>query len=644
MSDLRIGNQRVLTEAEVVMWRNLITVLLVASVATFGQYPQYPSQYPNQQPIPQPQAGQGQIQEYPPYAQGQQAPDGEDAAGDQQHGVARISIVQGDVNVKRGDNGELTAAAINTPLLARDHLETSPGSRAEIELDSATMIRLAPNTDIGIPDLTNGRYQAQLGIGTIILRVLRESNVQVEVDTPSVALRPVSAGDYRISVFDNGTSQITVRSGRLEMSGPNGSQNVEAGHSLLVRGDAADPEFQESYELARDQFDDWSATRDNELLSSQSYRYVSQDVSGAQDLDAYGNWVPSQYGDVWQPQTPSADWSPYSTGQWAYEDYYGWTWIDNAPWGWAPYHYGRWFWNGGHGWCWWPGLRGSSHFWSPALVGFFGWGGVGVGLGWVALAPFEAFHPWWGRYGRGGYGYGGYGRGVELGRTYRNASVRGGAMIAGYNGFGGPGHRFSAATRAQLTGVSLIHGSLPVSPSRASFRFSNRQAVANPRLSSAANRQFFSRGQVGRGGAGASFGTARRGFAAAPSTSGNGGWQRFGSPGNTRGTRQGFAAEPGDSGWHSFGRPQSVAPTYYGSRPRSGSSAPSARRYNAAPRYNAPAGRSNVAPHYSAPETRHYSSPSPSFHGGGERGGGSSHSGGGGGGGHSSGGGGHRGR
>jgi hypothetical protein len=619
---LPIGSSRVIKEAEVAMWRNFITVLLVASLATFGQYPQYPNQ---EQPTPQP--GQGQIQEYPPYPQGQPAPEPQDVAGDQQHGAARISIVQGDVNVKRGDDGQLAAAAINVPLLARDHLETSPGSRAEIELDATTLIRLAPNTDIGFPDLGYRRYQAQIGVGTIILRILREANAQVEVDTPSVALRPLSEGEYRISVFDNGTSQVSVRSGRLEMSGPNGSQNVEAGHSLLVRGDSADPEFQNSYELARDQFDDWSATRDNELLSSQSYRYVSPDVAGAQDLDANGNWVPSQYGQVWQPQTPSADWSPYSTGQWAFEDYYGWTWVDSAPWGWAPYHYGRWFWNSGHGWCWWPGLRTASHYWNPALVGFFGWGGVGVGLGWVALAPFEAFHPWWGRYGRGsyGYGYGGYGRGVELARMYRNAAIRGGAMTAGYNGFGGPGHRFSAATRAQLTGASLFHGSVPISPSRASFRFSNRAAVANPRLSSAANRQFFSSRQTRQSNFGTSAGTARRGYTAAPSRSANDGWQRFGAPGNTGGGRQGFAAGPESSGWHRFGQPQPVAPTYYGSRPRSGYSAPSAPHYNAAPRYNAP------APHYSAPSSPHYSAPAPSFHGGG--------------GGHSSGGGGgHRGR
>ena len=164
--------------------------------------------------------------------------------------------------------------------------------------------------------------------------------------------------------------------------------------SMLVRGDSSDPEFQMADQPAPDQFDDWSANRDRQLLASQSYQHVSRDIYGADDLDAYGNWVPSQYGDVWEPRSLSADWAPYSTGQWVWEGYYGWTWVDDAPWGWAPYHYGRWFRNPGYGWCWWPGSIGSSYFWSPALVGFFGWGGGGIsvglgGIGWVALAPFE---------------------------------------------------------------------------------------------------------------------------------------------------------------------------------------------------------------------------------------------------------------
>jgi hypothetical protein len=140
---------------------------------------------------------------------------GQDQQADQQRTVARLSIAQGDVNVKRGDSGDLVAAVVNAPLLPQDHVQTSDGSRAEVQLDYANMIRLAPNTDVGFADLEYHRYQVQLGAGSIIYRVLRDSDAQAEIDTPSVAVRPTQQGDYRVSVLDDGSTEITVRSGEL---------------------------------------------------------------------------------------------------------------------------------------------------------------------------------------------------------------------------------------------------------------------------------------------------------------------------------------------------------------------------------------------------------------------------------------------
>lgn len=613
-----------------------LTLLLIAFPiwAQFQTATPPEAQYPEQAQAGYPQTG------YPPQYPAQQQPypqddqQGRDWAADQQHGVARIRVAQGDVNVKRGDNGMLTGAIMNAPLLSRDHLETGPGSRAEVEFDSANVIRLAPDTDLAIANLVFGRAQVQLGIGTVIVRVLRDAQAEMEIDTPSVAFRPLGLGEYRISVFDNGTSQITVRSGRIEMSGPRGSQTVEQGQSLMIRGDSSDPEFQQAYPPARDQFDDWSASRDAELAPPRSAQYLGSDVYGAEDLDRYGNWVPSQYGQVWAPQGQPADWAPYSTGQWTYADYYGWTWIGYEPWGWAPYHYGRWFWNTGIGWCWWPGVRGGFGFrWSPAEVSFFGFGG---GLGWVSLAPFEVFHPWWGR------GFRGYEpfRGYDVQRFYRNAAIRGGALTAGFNGFAGAGHRYSFATSGQLRSAELYHGGLPVSPNASSYRFTDRAVNANPRFTQAASRTFFSRSQQSFGG------SARPGFNSPASS----GWQRFGSPAAAapRAQQSFTSRQPSgnaESGWHSFGQPQAPranapAPSYSYRAPANQNyggyraPAPAAPRYNysapAAPHYSAPSAPRNSAPHYSAPAPR------------GNNGGGGGHPSGGGG--HSSGGGGHRGR
>ena len=301
----------------------------------------------------------------------------EQEADDPTRGVARVSVVQGEVNVRRGDSGEVVAATVNAPLMAQDHLQTAPGSLAEVQFDYGNMVRLAPDTDLGFADVRYRRYQIQVAAGTVMYRVLRDANSDAEIDTPSISVRPLGRGEYRITVNGDGTTEVTVRSGNAEIFSPAGSQRLAAGTTMLVRGSQSDPEFQEEAAVGRDQFDDWNDTRDNQLLRSRSYQYVASDVYGAEDLDDHGTWVPSEYGTVWQPRV-AAGWAPYRAGRWVWEDYYGWTWVSYDPWGWAPYHYGRWFHNGGAGWCWWPGAVGRPHFWRPALVAFFGFGGGGV--------------------------------------------------------------------------------------------------------------------------------------------------------------------------------------------------------------------------------------------------------------------------
>ena len=346
--------------------------------------------------------------------QQQQEPDGQYEQG---RGVARISILNGEVSVRRGDSGDVVAAAINGPLMANDSLLTSSSSRAEVQLDASNLIRVGPNSEVRFTGLDMRGFQIQVAAGTVMYRVLRQGQAQSEVDTPSVAVHPLGQGSYRISVREDGTSEITVRNGEAEIFSPHGSERLAAGRTMYARGPASDPEFQVVGAIASDNWDRWNLDRDQYLLRSRSYEHVSRDVPGVEDLDQNGRWTNDpNYGAVWQPTNVDPGWAPYQNGRWVWEDYYGWTWVSADPWGWAPYHYGRWFMGAG-GWSWYPGPVFGHPYWAPAYVGFFGWGGgIGVGfgfggLGWVPLAPFEAFHPWYGRGFYAGFRGGGFARG-----------------------------------------------------------------------------------------------------------------------------------------------------------------------------------------------------------------------------------------
>lgn len=449
----------------------------------------------------------------PDYAAGQDSPSYTGNVDDPTHGVARISLLNGDVSVRRGDSGDVVAAAINAPLLSQDRLLTASSSRAEIQFDAANMARLGANAELRLSDVQRGKYITELATGTMTFRVLRNSQANSEIDTPSVAVRPMGQGTYRITVRDDGASEITVRSGQADIYSPKGSQRLQAGQTMVVRGSPTDPEFQIVRAIGIDDWDRWNQDRDNSLLQSQSYQYVSPDVSGAEDLDAAGRWEQDQtYGNVWVP-TVTEDWAPYQQGRWAWEDYYGWSWISYDPWGWAPYHYGRWF-RGNYGWSWYPGPLGRPYYWAPAYVGFFGFGsGIGVGfnfgfgsVGWCALAPFESFHPWWGRGFHGGFG-GNYFRNtrivnnINVVNRYRNARYSNAVTAMRAENFGRAstiGNRVRVSS-SDLRGAGIVNGRLPMTPGRESLAFNNRQVNAS-RFSqgSTANRTFYSRAPVSR--------------------------------------------------------------------------------------------------------------------------------------------------
>jgi hypothetical protein len=438
----------------------------------------------------------------------------EDSPG---QGVARISVINGEVSVRRGDSGDLVAAAINAPLVVSDHLSTGPASRAEVQFDYANMIRLGAETEVRFTDLEYKRYQVQVAVGTVTFRVLRNTDADVEISTPSVSVRPAKRGVYRVTVKEDGSSEITVRNGEAEVFTPRGSERLRAGQTMLARGSSSDPEFQIVAGIPYDSWDRWNEDRDRDLERSRSYQYVSSDIYGAEDLDPYGRWVyAAPYGYVWAP-TVAAGWAPYRYGRWSWMDYYGWSWISYDPWGWAPYHYGRWFYSSPYGWCWWPG-GGGRHYWRPALVAFFGWGnyggfraGIGFGwgnIGWVPLAPYETFYPWYGRRWYGGYRGGTYiNNTVIVNNTnvygsYRNARIANGITGVNSDIFGRRGITNAdilQADQAHLRNAGLVRGVLPLTPDRSSLRLADRQVqtAGLPRV--AENRTFFSSRRGGSG-------------------------------------------------------------------------------------------------------------------------------------------------
>ncbi len=411
-------------------------------------------------------------------------------------GVARVSLIRGDVSIRRGDSGDWVAAAINAPLVAADSVLTGGGSRAEIQLDHATFLRLASNTEVRLAQLERDRFVVELVQGTATLTLLRPTDAMIDLVGPNVSLKPATTGAYRMEARADQLTEITVREGRAEVYTPRGSEWLRSGQTMIVRGPVGEPEFQWARTPPRDEWDRWNEERDRQLRRAQSYRYVGRGIYGVEELDLYGRWIyVPPYGWVWSPHVTIA-WAPYRYGRWCWLDWFGWTWVSYEPWGWAPYHWGRWFYHPPYGWLWWPGVVHVHHYhpWRPALVAFIGWSswsgfhvgfGVGFGrIGWIPLAPWEPYHPWY-RWRRGPDGR----RVVYIDQsvhivnninvvnTYRNARVREAITVVDANDFAsGRVRPLRLSSEVDFQRARLIRGTLPVVPRRETLRYVDHPA------------------------------------------------------------------------------------------------------------------------------------------------------------------------
>ncbi|MEP6944191.1 MAG: DUF6600 domain-containing protein, partial [Betaproteobacteria bacterium] len=313
--------------------------------------------------------------------------------------VARLSYLSGTVSFSPAGDDQWAYAVLNRPVITGDRLWSDNGGRVELTLDNGA-VWLGTKTSVVVSNVDDRTTQLALQQGTLDLRIRRMPGASVvEIDTPNLAFQVTRPGRYRIEVDpQSATTTVVVRSGGAEVYGEGASYAVAGGQGYRFYGtDLRDSEF--FTPRGGDAFERFVVERDARFDRVVSARYVSSEVVGYEDLDRYGSWRPvASYGNVWFPQEVAADWAPYRHGHWSWIDPWGWTWVDDAPWGFAPFHYGRWAYVDNR-WGWVPGPVDVRPVYAPALVAFVGGANFSVSvssgpaIGWFPLGPREVYRP-----------------------------------------------------------------------------------------------------------------------------------------------------------------------------------------------------------------------------------------------------------
>ena len=339
-------------------------------------------------------------------------------------GELRLSLIEGDVQIRTADTSEWSPAIINFPLKDGDQLWVPEDGLAEVESRRGTVIRLDERTALDILTVDNDALQFYLDMGLAYVNAKGERDTTLQIDTPLSSIRVYKRAKFSADVSNDGETDISVYLGTISAESRNGETMVRAGKMLSLDESSADL----SPLGSADAWERWNQNQDRIIEErSRSTRYLPEELAGySRDFDNNGEWVDMPlYGFVWRPTVQvTVGWSPYRNGRWVWigDDY---VWIAQESWGWAPYHYGRWSFVPRHGWCWVPPPR-NEVYWGP---GYVGWVRTATYVAWVPLAPREIY-----------YGHGNYGphsvdinhidvNKVVINNVYQNVSIKNSVTI-----------------------------------------------------------------------------------------------------------------------------------------------------------------------------------------------------------------------
>jgi len=315
--------------------------------------------------------------------------------------VGRVAETVGEVRTINPE-GAWDVLVRNQPLSTGDRVTTDKTGRATLEFGS-TVVRVGADSDLVVAQLDDQRIRLRFDHGQLAVRV-RSEDIPGElfIETDEGRWVPHHGGEYRFDRAAHGVLGAQAFSGDMLLEAPDSSLPVKAPQRAEVwRSGARQTTHYRNVPAVKDAFGDAvlaADQADDKLASANAAAQLPPEMTGAAGLARFGTWSVAPDGlRVWTPAKLPAGWAPYTQGAWSWNSPWGWTWVDDQPWGFAPFHYGRWLTVKGR-WAWTPGQWGAARpVYAPALVGWFGGPALTVdgapAVGWVALAPNEPVFP-----------------------------------------------------------------------------------------------------------------------------------------------------------------------------------------------------------------------------------------------------------
>jgi hypothetical protein len=289
------------------------------------------------------------------------------ALADSKVRIVRVSYVEGDVQLDRGDGHGFIRAFQNMPVIEGVRLWTRSDARAEVEFEDGSTLRLVPDSLVNFEELRTGNSgekitRVDVQQGTLYADLKDHDHDQLAFTFAQQELTLRHSSRFRLDI-DKEQLKVAVFRGEVELQRHNAERvKIKKNETLAI--DLNEPErYYLSKGIVEEPHDYWDREREGQRVEAENrYRSRTYPVStvyyGYDDLSPYGSWVlVPTYGYVWRPYNVAFGWDPFAYGAWVYYPGFGYVWNSAYPWGWTPYRYGSWVFINNRGWCWRGGPR-----------------------------------------------------------------------------------------------------------------------------------------------------------------------------------------------------------------------------------------------------------------------------------------------
>jgi hypothetical protein len=217
--------------------------------------------------------------------------------------IVRLSYVDGDVEIDKGDGHGFVTAFMNMPVLHQSKLWARDGI-AEVEFENGTSIRLTPDTIVAFSDLSSdsdGRLltKVELTQGTAYFDVRHRDPDTFALQLGRKLVEFPKSAHFRVD-SENREFEIAVLGGEVQVANGNDGE-VAVNKSETIRLDSDDPD---RYQLAKgidsENYDSWDHDRSqghDQVVSTATVWNGTGNTSSLSSVSSYP-YIPG-YGFGW---------------------------------------------------------------------------------------------------------------------------------------------------------------------------------------------------------------------------------------------------------------------------------------------------------------------------------------------------------